>query len=150
MTREEAIARIREHMIIHKMGEPRAIYISEALDMAIKALEQEPCEDAISRQKAIDAIDALYLDGDSSASYRASSEGDALIGRYQAITALDDLPPIVPQPKTGHCKDCKWWKDSDGVYRRGVRAESKCPINRKEVFEGNGYCYMYEPQESEE
>lgn len=39
MTREEAIARIKEHKITHKMNEPRAIYISEALDMAIKALE---------------------------------------------------------------------------------------------------------------
>ena len=48
------------------------------------------------------------------------------------------------------CKDCKWWKDSDGIYRRGCRAESKCPINRREVLEGNGYCYMFEPQESEE
>ena len=42
MTNEEAIARIREHKIIHKMNEPRAIYISEALDLAIKALEQQP------------------------------------------------------------------------------------------------------------
>lgn len=42
MTREEAIARIREHKIVHKMNEPRAIHISEALDMAIEALEQEP------------------------------------------------------------------------------------------------------------
>lgn len=40
MTKEEAIARIKEHKIIHKMNEPRGIYISEALDMAIKALEQ--------------------------------------------------------------------------------------------------------------
>jgi len=51
--------------------------------------------------------------------------------------------------KTGHCKDCKWWKDSDGAFRRGIGAESKCPINRREVFEGNGYCYMFEPQGSE-
>lgn len=41
MTREEAIARIREHMIIHKSKEPRAIYITEALEMGIKALEQD-------------------------------------------------------------------------------------------------------------
>lgn len=40
MTREEAIARIRNHKIVHKMNEPRAIYISEALDMAIEALEK--------------------------------------------------------------------------------------------------------------
>lgn len=50
------------------------------------------------------------------------------------------------QPKTGHCKECKWWKDSDGLYRRGAHAESQCPINRREVLEGNGYCYMFEPR----
>lgn len=52
--------------------------------------------------------------------------------------------------QTEHCKDCKWWRDSDGLYRRGCHAESQCPINRREVFEGNGYCYMFEPQEVEE
>lgn len=52
--------------------------------------------------------------------------------------------------QTGHCKECKWWKDSDGVFRRGIGAESQCPINRKEVYEGNGYCYMFEPQERKE
>ena len=60
-----------------------------------------------------------------------------------AIKALEQ------EPKPGHCKDCKWWKDSDGLYRRGTHAESQCPINRREVFEGNGYCYMFESQESE-
>ena len=39
MTNKEAIRRIREHMIIHKLNEPQAIYISEALDRAIKALD---------------------------------------------------------------------------------------------------------------
>lgn len=47
MTIEEAIARIRHHKIIHKMDEPRAIYISEALDMAIKSLEQTSTLDKI-------------------------------------------------------------------------------------------------------
>jgi len=47
MTREEAIARIKEHKNIHKMNEPRAILISEALDIAIEALEQEPILDKI-------------------------------------------------------------------------------------------------------
>ncbi len=55
------------------------------------------------------------------------------------------------EPKTGYCKDCKWWKDSDGTYRRDVRAESKCPINTKTVYLGDGYCYKFEPKvESEE
>jgi len=53
MTREEAIARIKEHKNIHKMNEPRAILISEALDIAIEALEQEPILDKI-RTEIID------------------------------------------------------------------------------------------------
>ena len=71
MTREEAIARIKDHKVVHKMNEPRAIYISQALDMAIQALEQnesaeewyklfvekldeqEPCDDAVSREAVL-------------------------------------------------------------------------------------------------
>lgn len=132
MTNEEAIARIREHKIIHKMGEPRAIYISEALDIAIKALMREPCNNYISRQAAIEALIEWY----------GCEPSD--IGAFENI--IEKLPPVTPQPKIGHCKDCKWWKDSDGMYRRGGHAESQCPINRREVLEGNGYCYMYEPQ----
>lgn len=41
MTKQEAIARIIDHMIVHEMNEPRAIHISEALNMAIKALKQK-------------------------------------------------------------------------------------------------------------
>ncbi len=51
------------------------------------------------------------------------------------------------EPKTGHCKDCKHWKDSDGVYRRGVDAESKCPMNTKAVHDGDGYCYLFSKNE---
>lgn len=40
MTKKEAIKRIQDHMIIHKSYESRAIYITEALEMAIKALEE--------------------------------------------------------------------------------------------------------------
>ena len=56
MTNEEAIARIREHKIIHKMNEPRAIYISEALDLAIKALKQEPILDKIREQVELEKL----------------------------------------------------------------------------------------------
>jgi hypothetical protein len=62
MTREEAIARIENHKILHKMNEPRAIYISEALDMAIKALEQEPIIDKI-RAKIEQSRYGLVNDG---------------------------------------------------------------------------------------
>ena len=51
--------------------------------------------------------------------------------------------------QVGRCKQCKWWKDSDGAYRRGIRAESKCPMNTQKVYEGDGYCYLYEPKMQE-
>lgn len=89
--------------------------------------EQEPCEDCISREAARDLM------------YHKQEP----LNEYD----LDTLPSVTPQPKTGRCKDCKWWKDSDGVYRRGVRAESKCPINNVSVNHGFGYCYMFELQE---
>ena len=57
MTKAEAIAmlkRIQEP----EAWEPQINQAAfEALDMAIKALEQEPCEDTISRQAAIDYVD---------------------------------------------------------------------------------------------
>lgn len=41
MTNEEAIARIKDHMRVHRLHEPRAILITKALDMAIDALEKQ-------------------------------------------------------------------------------------------------------------
>ena len=91
---------------------------------------QVSCEDAVSRQAVLDVIDRELF-------------------KWDVMFAVRQLPPINPQPKTGHCKDCKWWKDSDGTFRRGIGAESQCPMNCIEVYEGNGYCYMFEPQESD-
>ena len=39
-----------------------------------------------------------------------------------------------------YCHECKYWKDSDGVYRRGINAESKCPVNSRQVYEGTFFC----------
>ncbi len=95
MTNEEAIARIREHKIIHKMNESRAIYISEALDLAIKALEQESCEDAISRKAAIDTIESWLSCDDYNYAERH------IMRAMQSV--LYDLPSVKLQdPNTGH------------------------------------------------
>ena len=104
----------------------------------------DSCEDCISRQQAIDKMQELE-DEDIKAYGCEIPEG---FDGKRAIRALKTLQPV--KPKIGHCKDCKQWKDSDGVFRRGIDAESKCPLNRIEVFEGNGYCYMFEPRESDD
>ena len=57
----------------------------------------------------------------------------------EMLDELESLPSVQPQPIVG-CKDCMHWRDSDGVYRRGADAESKCPLNTQEVYAGTFYC----------
>ena len=46
--REEAATRIKEHMKIHKMSEPNAILISQALEFAIsELLRPNPCDNCV-------------------------------------------------------------------------------------------------------
>ena len=118
-------------------------YPIEWIEQAYKNTVGEPTTknnlgvDCISREQALNEF-CIYNSYDS-------------IGVDKVRSYLRALPSVTPQePKKGHCKDCKWWKDNNGTYRRGVKAESQCPINRKEVYEGNGYCFLYEPQESED
>lgn len=67
----------------------------EAFDMAMKALEQEPCEDAISRQAMLDGLASIA---------KAKAKSDAqksLMGRVMFFT--ERLPSVKPQePKTGY------------------------------------------------
>ncbi len=67
MTREEELdwlCRLRSEIYVY-MPKEWLILMNNALDMAIEALEQEPCEDTISRQAAIEAIfsEPLYKSG---------------------------------------------------------------------------------------
>ena len=48
--------------------------------------DQEPCEDAISRQSAIDGLNSI----------NGTPELD------KAFEVIENLPPVNPQPKTGH------------------------------------------------
>ena len=136
MTREKAIKEYVIPALKHTWNEK----INKEV---LEALEQEPTTkndlavDCISRVKVID-----YL------CKHCPDDGECFED-CDEIKHLRKMPSVTLQePRKGHCKDCKWWKDKDGVYRRGVGAESKCPINRREVMEGRGYCFMFEPQES--
>lgn len=65
---------------------------------------------------------------------------DKVIEKAMSIKPKD----VIPQEP--RCKECKWWKDSDGKYRRSCGAESQCPINTHAVYCGEGYCYMFSPK----
>ena len=91
MTREEASKVIKdglEDMSLDFADEEQY----EALTMAIKELEQEPCDDTISRQAVQDYI-AKYL---SQYLYDDVREAVEVIDEY-----IGDLPPVNPT-KTGH------------------------------------------------
>jgi len=89
------------------------------------------CEDCISRQAVLEP-------------YQTLKDSDTIC-IWLLRKNIEQQPPVTPQSKTGQCNSCRWQKDSDGVYRRGIGAESICPINCLDVF-GNGYCYIYKPK----
>ena len=152
MTREE----LRDYVEEQRNLDIIPYHVYSTLIDGIDTLEQQPCEDAISREDAIKT--AIEAADDWDGGYNLT-RADII---EKAIKSLPSVQPkltecedaisrqVVRDTIFAECKDCKWWKDRDGVYRRGVGAESQCPINRREVFEGNGYCYMFEPHESEE
>lgn len=93
MTREEAIRCLSVHSSTNGSGLCTDKQHYEAKQVAIKALEQEPCDDAISRQAAI---------------YVASG----FCHPANIADELAKLPPVNPQPKTGH------WVEEDRYIDR--------------------------------
>lgn len=93
MTREEAKAYFKRHIDLYCVTG----ICREAEEMAIQALEQEPCEDAISRAKAMTEIMM-------NTNIREHLDGNLYIKVADAVQILRDLPSVKPQEKTGHWK----------------------------------------------
>ena len=106
----------------------RAIFANkiEALDMAISALEKEPCDDAVSREMALKECYDIVVDGDR---YRVVQE-ETLLG----------LPPVKPQEPTGH-----WIEENINEWSRKVFcSECGCPppfehVSNGDVYSASGY-----------
>lgn len=87
MTKEEVIGEM--YYLKHKTDDKKAL---EALDMAIKALEQQPCEDAVSREAAIDIInfeDKWLFDA-------KSHNADTKIAFSGLKLRVKNLPSVTP------------------------------------------------------
>lgn len=111
MTREEELDwlyRLRSEIYVY-MPKEWLIPMNDALDMAIKALEQEPCGDSISRQAVLELV------------------GDYDLSMGQVVKAIHALPPVTPQPKT----------DKENIHREREQAymqgyEDACKKYRQE------------------
>ena len=103
MTNKEAAIWLRDHIDATPDGTKQ----SEAIEMAIKALEQQPCEDCISRKRVIMLIDEAaeknpYKIIGLPNTYSDYNQGwtDACDWLYANIES-DDLPSVTPRQKSG-------------------------------------------------
>lgn len=94
----------------------------EYLDMAIKALEQQPCEDCISRQAVIDIVDL-----EDEWLYDAKSHNTDTNTAFSTIKLkITALPSVTPELIKG-----RWIEDAKTYYeelnKRGLRVDEYTP-----------------------
>lgn len=120
MTRKEAKEKL--YMEWQKFLENNIDYagISEAYKMAFKALEQQPCEDAISRE-AVDELSKELV-------HTTRDKADFLCNFWEG---LQKLPPVTPQPKTGrwieHFDESGKWYECDQCHTDWGGSVNYCP-----------------------
>jgi hypothetical protein len=121
MMNKEAAIWLREHIDATPDGTKQ----SEAIEMAIKALEQQPCEDCISREAVMKCFKKWQP-------YMATRLWD-----YEL--ALKDLPSVTPQPTTGRWLEVIDDTDSSG---RKKNWHYKCSIcgNEDSCWGEYNYC----------
>ena len=129
MTREEALNKAIDIVRYFEAHFAKSKEAREDAVNIIEVLEQEPREDAISRQAVLDMMQMR-------------------MGGKELYKAVYGLPSVTPQP--GHCKECKYFEyDSvakvDGIPL--IAAHEICSrwghgCKTKE----DGYCFLFEPQ----
>ena len=106
---------------------------------------QEPCEDAISRTAALNTLDTMD---------KALDE-NRTVEEYKELLreCYEQLPPVSVAEKVGRCKDCKYFEYDNVAKVDGIPlivAHEFCSRwGRGCMTIENGYCFLYEPQESE-
>ncbi|MBO7733422.1 MAG: hypothetical protein J6S67_12730 [Methanobrevibacter sp.] len=130
MTREEQLdwlCRLRSEIYVY-MPKEWLIPMNDALDMTIKALSQEPCDDAISRKAVLD-IFGYVMDywKEHAIDVEPHEIKDALIEQYEfTAKQLNELPSVTQ--KTIEC--------DDAISREDVEEckELMTDINRDTVY----------------
>ena len=115
MTREEAIRmieRIKDRINWEVVDSQKKM---DALNMAIKALKQEPCEDCISRQAVDELSEALV--------HTTINKADFVCNFWER---LQKLPPVTPKEKSEYEHDravVKAYNDGQAFILDKIRAE---------------------------
>jgi DNA-directed RNA polymerase subunit RPC12/RpoP len=122
MTNEECVLQLE---YLKDFKTPQQV---EALDLAIKALEQQPCEDCISRQAVKEMLTEEWTK-------HIPMELD--INLSFVLGKINELPSVTPQPKIGRWIDDGWYAEghSEHAYRC-----SKCDKNYIGYVGEHKYC----------
>lgn len=152
MTIEEAIAELKEDIALYiptngtieevdrELPDGRLI---TALEMAIKALEKQPCEDCISRQAVLDAMSHTWKHICFVARRKQPTKGEKAV-YFDMCGAVRQIPSVTPQQKTGRwvyeledwnkwtCSECGWSKRADVHVRLGYNYCPNCGARMEE------------------
>ena len=126
----------------YQIGQEVSIYFKDT--MMIKGTVQKPSDDAISRQAVFDYI---YNDlglGDE----ENGKDVERLMELESSYKYIKSLPPVNPQPKTGHWE----WLTEDKYRCSNCNHETRVDeCMNKPMYEFCPFCgaKMVKPQESE-
>lgn len=112
MTIDEAISLLKQYIDYDNPDVPDFYTMAEACEVVIKALEQEHCDDCVSRQQAIDKMQELEEE-DIEAYGCSIPEG---FDGKRAIEAIKALSSVHPKTKVGrwiYDKNIDNWKCSE-------------------------------------
>ena len=130
MTKEEAIAFGKRVIDLGFKGETQAF-----CELAIKALEQEPCEDAISREAML-LLQVEYAEDMSATKF------------WRMRDDIRSLPPVTSKEKTGHwIENAPEYQNIDPPY---ICSECGNMHLRKTNYCDQCGAKMIEAQESED
>jgi len=130
MTREEAIELLDN--LNGMIEDSRNSDYDTAFKMAIKALEQEPCDDCVRRREVLDVLKDKW-----------NMFSDANDAMQESINAIKALKSVTPQPKTGY------WIDTDEGFSPCECSECKLVEFKKSKYCPNCGARMVGSQESE-
>ena len=124
MSREEAISKAITIIAYFRQNFAKSQEAVKNANEIIEVLEQEPCEDCISRQAAIDAIEEDKRNGNDSC---FASNYDAQC--FKQI--IKELPPVKPEQKMGrwveHFDESGKWYECDQCHTDWGGAVNYCP-----------------------
>lgn len=119
MTREEAMAFLQGRIDLIDKYYPQIEDYRDALDIAIKALEQEPCEDVVSRQSVLNTLDKRFD------SIPVGQTTEILLLRKD----LRELPPATLTQKKGK------WEQYGDFWKEKYRC-SECKEEQPKILCG--------------